>query len=246
MVALERFGCDGNGAAVGRLANICGIGAGTVVLYTKRVISAIESLETQFIRWPSAEERRVTARRIEENTGFPNCIGIIDGTHIHFAQRPTVDPECYWTRKHKYSLNATIVCDDQRRIIYYQSGWPGSVFDNTCYNKTALVKNPDRFFSDDEYIMGDSAYQLSKRMLCPYKVHDLTTEDNQLFNIYFSKLRVTIEHVMGLLKSRWSSLRGIRTQFRKKEDLKFINSWIRYFNTSILFTILGVALFFII
>ncbi len=34
---------------------------------------------------------------------------------------------------------------------------------------------------------------------------------------------------MGLLKNRWSSLRGLRLQFRNKDDLKSINNWIRFF-----------------
>lgn len=49
------------------------------------------------------------------------------------------------------------------------------------------------------------------------------------FNLIFSSERVVIEHVMGLLKNRWSSLRGIRTQLRKKGDLKKINRWILCF-----------------
>ena len=118
MVTLERLGCDGNGTSVGRLAHTCGIG--TVVLYCKRVVEAIMSMEEEFIRWPDSAERRIIAHRIEEDTGFPGCVGVVDGTHVHFAQRPAIDPECYWTRKHKYSINATVVCDDKRRILYYQ------------------------------------------------------------------------------------------------------------------------------
>ena len=87
--------------------------------------------------------------------------------------------------------------------------------------------HPEIFFSEDEYIMGDSAYPLSKHMLCPYKAHGDIPNDNLAFNLHFSGVRVIIEHVMGLLKARWSSLRGIRMQFRKKSDLKDINNWIR-------------------
>ena len=75
--------------------------------------------------------------------------------------------------------------------------------------------------------MGDSAYPLSKRMLSPYKAHGVVSNENIEFNLHFSGVRVVIEHVMGLLKARWSSLRGVRMQFRKKADLKEINNWIR-------------------
>ena len=32
-----------------------------------------------------------------------------------------------------------------------------------------------------------------------------------------------MEHTIGILKGCWASLRGLRTQYRKKEDLKVIN-----------------------
>ncbi|KAJ1552820.1 hypothetical protein HK096_010314, partial [Nowakowskiella sp. JEL0078] len=55
--------------------------------------------------------------------------------------------------------------------------------------------------------MGNSAYQLSKRMLAPYKGQEALAEDNKEFNCHFSATHIVIEHVMGLLKSHWSCLR---------------------------------------
>ena len=46
IVALERMGCDGNGASVGRIARAMGVGNGTVTLYTHRVVTALLSLTT--------------------------------------------------------------------------------------------------------------------------------------------------------------------------------------------------------
>jgi hypothetical protein len=42
----------------------------------------------------------------------------------------------------------------------------------------------------------------------------------------FSSARVLIEHVNGILKGRFSSLRGLRTQVRQKKDIDGINKWI--------------------
>lgn len=53
--------------------------------------------------------------------------------------------------------------------------------------------------------MGDSAYGSSQYMLVPYSGQIADTPDNVKFNERFSAGRVIIEHVMGLLKSRWSS-----------------------------------------
>jgi hypothetical protein len=38
---------------------------------------------------------------------------------------------------------------------------------------------------------------------------------NQLFNTLFSSARVHIEHLNGLLKGRFCSLKGLRTQVKK-------------------------------
>ena len=63
-------------------------------------------------------------------------------------------------------------------------------------------------------------------MLTPYTGANSEILANKRFNEVFSSGRVIIEHVMGLLKSRWSSLRAIRTQIRTKFDFKSISEWI--------------------
>lgn len=61
-----------------------------------------------------------------------------------------------------------IICDQNRRIIDYNVGWPGSVHDKTIFDTMPISTNPARFFSEGEYILGDSAYGLSQYMLIPY------------------------------------------------------------------------------
>jgi hypothetical protein len=227
VVALERFGCDGNGISVGRVARSIGIGNGTVTLYTRRVVNALLSLEGKFIKWPSSRRRREISSQILEEYGIPNVVGIIDGTHIHFSQRPAIDGEVYWTRKSRYSINAQIVCDNDKRIIYYQVGWPGSVIDQTAFEQTNLFKYPNMFLNVTEFLLGDSGYSSSEKMLTPYRNPLAQVPVNSAFNFHFSRCRVKIEHVMGLLKARWSSLRGIRTQIKVKEDLAYVNQMVK-------------------
>ena len=57
-VALERLGTYGNGSSIGKVARAKGIGNGTVVLYTHRVISAINELTNDFIQWPTPLKRK--------------------------------------------------------------------------------------------------------------------------------------------------------------------------------------------
>jgi hypothetical protein len=57
---LERFGFDGNAASVGKVARSIGIGNGTVILYTTRVIEALLSVVNDFISWPSKRQKKET------------------------------------------------------------------------------------------------------------------------------------------------------------------------------------------
>ena len=52
-----------------------------------------------------------------------------------------------------------------RRIRAYLLGWPGSVHDSTVFGKTDIAINPQRYFSQGQYIIGDSAYPSSFWML---------------------------------------------------------------------------------
>jgi len=90
MITLERFGCEGNGVSVGRTARSFGVGNGTVVLYTNRVIKAILSLRKDMIQWPDEPRRREISQRFEEEFDLPGCIGVIDGTHFNLSQRPAI------------------------------------------------------------------------------------------------------------------------------------------------------------
>ncbi|KAG7099563.1 hypothetical protein E1B28_001396 [Marasmius oreades] len=66
-----------------------GVGAGTVVLYCRRVTRAIRELRSKFGGW-SSEEQRITMERIEEKTGFAGCVGSGDGSLIPSDQMPAL------------------------------------------------------------------------------------------------------------------------------------------------------------
>ena len=59
--------------------------------------------------------------------------------------------------------------------------------------------------------------------LVPYRQPKSTLAHNQLFNELFSSARVKIEHVNGVLKGRWASLKGLPIQVKRKEDMVKVN-----------------------
>ncbi|ETP31971.1 hypothetical protein F442_19238 [Phytophthora nicotianae P10297] len=50
--------------------------------------------------------------------------------------------------------------------------------------------------------------------------------DNTEFNFYLAKSRLSNEHTIGILKSRWASLREMRNQLRSKAEMDFFIEWV--------------------
>jgi len=90
----------------------------------------------------------------------------------------------------------------------------GATHDSTVLNESDFYANPDRFFQDNVgYIMGDSAYRLSNRVIKPFIKSDFDyadgpegVRDMEAFNRRLSEARVKVEHTYGLLKSRFQML----------------------------------------
>jgi hypothetical protein len=223
LVALERFGFDGNACSVGKVARNMGISSGTVILFSNRVIEALVSIIPNWIKWSTPAQRKRTSRYFEENHNLKGCVGVLDGTLVNLCQKPFLNGETYWTRKQRYSMNVQIICNHKREIIYYQTGYPGSCHDSLCFKNTDICKHPEKYMSNGEYLLADAGYALSPNVVVPYRS---PAGEELEFNRKFSSARIIIEHVMGLLKGRWSSLRGLRVKIHKPEDVERANRWI--------------------
>lgn len=84
----------------------------------------------------------------------------------------------------------------------------------------------DRFFEDQEYILADSAYTLSRTVIPAYKENDpnaiIPINQRRRFSRELSKMRVGIEHTIGMLKSRFQSLRGLRNLISNRRTLSHV------------------------
>ena len=100
------------------------------------------------------------------------------------------------------------------------------MYDNTVFEKTKLYRDPSKYFSTAEFLLADSGYALKPFCLTPYRLPLADFEPNRIYNEIFSSARVKIEHVNGILKSRWASLKGIPTQVKQKGDFKKVNDHI--------------------
>jgi DDE superfamily endonuclease len=229
LVLLKYYGSEGNAASNYNLSAFFGISHGAVDSCKDHALEALLTLEKHTYFWPNEAERQQISSRIKASYLFPNCVGIIDGTLLPLASRPLLHGENYLSRKRFYALVMLVVCDDQKRILYYHVGWPGSVHDNRVWRTCRLFRKCATMFSSKEYLLGDSAFTASDIMIPPFK----STPGNELpsnqsaFNTLLAKPRVKSEHCIGLLKGRFPFLKGIRLMLGNKIHLTRIINHVR-------------------
>ena len=147
-------------------------------------------------------------------------MGIADGTLFPLAFEPETDdaPDCKG-RKHTCTLAVMIICDYDRKIRCYHSGYPGSAHDNRVYRNMDIFHHPDNYFSEMEFNIGDSAFSNSPFMVSSFKKQqgEEIPEEHDRFNKLLSKVRIRSEHTIGILKGRFPWLRSIRMKITKKK-----------------------------
>jgi hypothetical protein len=108
-VTLFRFGHDGNAASLQGVANWAGLGKGTVLLVTRRVMTAILRPEfmNEAVRFPDAEEKEAAKKWVHRHScrAWRDGWCLVDGTLVPLAERPHWFGESYFDRKNRYSLN---------------------------------------------------------------------------------------------------------------------------------------------
>lgn len=218
LITLKYFGNDGNGGSALKVKDALGVSKGAVEFYVNRTVKAILSLESVAFFWPDDTERREISARIREKHHFPCCVGLMDGTHLGLAVKPEANGEEYFTRKSQYAITALIIVDDLRRIRFASIGWPGSVHDNRVWRNTNVFLNPDNFFTESQYLLGDSAFTNSRIVISSYKkvAGRILSQGQIWFNDLLAKPRSGVEDVIGIWKGRFPFLRNIRIKIKNR------------------------------
>ncbi|GBB98126.1 hypothetical protein RclHR1_31420001 [Rhizophagus clarus] len=165
---------------------------------------AILSLKNELVKWPTGELKRMVHLGFNNIGGFNNVIGAIDGTHIILGTAPLKQPEIYWNRKKKYSIQCQGIVDHRGVFINYEIGWPGSVHDAKVYRNSFFYQNVSTLIKGWDYLLGDSAYPLSTFHIKPFNnpVNNLETQ----FNITHSLHRVVVENAFEINNDSWDEL----------------------------------------
>lgn len=130
---------------------------------------------------------------------------------------PETDHYYYWNRKKNYAINGMFCCTDNCRITYMCIGDTSTVHDNRVLEQFQLHLVPQRFFTGDEYLMGDSAYIPTCFLIPPYKGCDVNRTRVRQFNATLSSKRTeAIECTFGLLKARFPILVGCNVRIKDK------------------------------
>lgn len=255
LVTLRRLGCEASsGAALISVSQLFGIGEGTVVLYTKRVVTALMSLWVETVKWHNFGDKAAMKSRLRNSDRgidlWQDCVGVLDGTYFPFKFKPYPDERAiqYFNHHKKfYGLQATVICNDRGKVIYFSSIYPASVHDARCFKATNVYRNPgklafkatspllhltcllDDYFDRNEFLLADSAYSLTKWCITPYKTPrgGVMSRDHRRFNRQLSQLRIKVEHTIGQLKARFSFLRCIPNKGNLTEgQLREIYKWV--------------------
>ncbi|KAJ4429054.1 hypothetical protein ANN_26050 [Periplaneta americana] len=105
----------------------------------RRVAIYLSNLSPQVIKWPTQNEKAISAEHFRNN-GFSNIIRVIDGCHIKI-DKPEHDADSYINRKGFYSIQMQAVVDHIMKFKDVLLGYPGSVHDSRVYRTSPLGQN---------------------------------------------------------------------------------------------------------
>ncbi|MBN3300842.1 HARB1 nuclease, partial [Amia calva] len=126
--------------------------------------------------------------------GFPNVIGCIDGTHIPIKAPPGPNEAEFVNRKSFHSINVQIICDSEQLITNVEAKCPGSVHDLRIFG-----------------------YPCLPFLMTPYPEPAPGTQ--MLFNTAHVKTRARVEMTLGIMKSRFHCLHGLRVTPERACDI---------------------------
>lgn len=201
-----------------KVANAFGVSRTLVSITIRRVCTAIASLSSELIKFPTTEEEVQDAVvNFSDKYHIPQCLGAIDGTHVPI-RRPSSDSQAYMNRKGWYSYNVQATADHKFCFTSVTIKWPGSMHDASVFQASALNKAltdgtipacPRHILPDTDpvpvFLLGDPAYPLLPCLMKEY-VRGGATAREQYFGFTMCKARMVIECTFGRMKARWRCL----------------------------------------
>lgn len=172
-----------------------------------RVISEVSDMfysrRSDFIKWPTEEERNDIALRFYSLCGIPNVVGALDGTHIKIMA-PTESKDSYVNRKSYHSINMGAIADIDLKFIWVSANFPGRADDSKVFRSSALYRDLCSGRKEGT-LLADNAYRSENFLLKPI-LGESRTESETRYTMAVCKGRVVVEHAFGALKRQFISL----------------------------------------
>ena len=171
-----------------------------------------------YLPTPTEETWRVAASGFLEKWQLPNCIGSMDGKHVHIWN-PAKSGSLYYNYKGRFSIVLLAVCDAGCKFLCVDIGQYGGISDSGVLRSSSFGKalfenrlnvpedcvlpnSPKKF---PHFFAADEAFPLNKHIMRPYGGKS-KTEAERIFNARISRARQTIERSFGILVSIWRVL----------------------------------------
>ncbi|XP_063817743.1 uncharacterized protein LOC135056457 [Pseudophryne corroboree] len=203
------------------IACLFGVGLSTVCTIVHEVTRAlVDNLYHRFISLPHGQRLDKTILGFVES-GYPQCAGAIDGTHIPIIA-PHDNPADYYNRKGWHSIVLQAVVDHKYCFTDVFIGWPGRSHDarvlaNSDLYRVAEDKQGGYLFPREKskfvdgveipvHIIGDAAYPLRRWLMKGFTQHVQLSSNQITYTHTLSSARMVVENAFGRLKGRWRCL----------------------------------------
>ncbi|VDL82220.1 unnamed protein product [Nippostrongylus brasiliensis] len=197
-----------------------GCSQSTVSRVIEEVSNVFWTRRTEFISWPTDEERAAMSRRFFSACRIPKVVGAIDGTHVKIIA-PRESEDSYVNRKGYHSINVGAIADLDLKFLWISVAYPGSAHDSRVFRSSALYRDLSAGRKQG-VLLGDSAYRLENFLLKPY-LGDTMTEPQRCFTEALQRGRVCVERAFGALKRQFLSLHT-ELQYDPESAAKIINA----------------------
>lgn len=171
-------------------------------------------LEPIYLSTPGPAEWEKIANDFQEIWQFPNCIGAIDGKHVH-VEAPPNSGSIFYNYKGRFSIILLGVCDAKYRFTKVDIGECGSRGDAGLFDECEIGKElqegtlgippprdvPGAAEKLPYVFVGDEAFPLQENVMRPYPGSRLDDE-RRVYNYSFSRARRTIENTFRILANR--------------------------------------------
>ena len=164
-------------------------------------------LVPNYIKTPTPQEAEASANKFKEE-GFPAKAiwACLDGTHILVCP-PKDSKDTYFNRHRTQSLNVLLLVDAYGIFRHCNASAPGSVHDSAIFMNSRLYRKLEDWSQRNlpfkfAVIAGDSAFRRKLKCMCvPFPLAEADQDEmKKLFNLWFCKVRATIERYIGILK----------------------------------------------